>query len=190
MLALHATRSFRLVRRPALVSAVLLLAALLFALPLSLATRALATSPAAGPVYTLAALDADLARRPRAWLGRTLRVQALLGGKCVAMVGLYTQSCASWEMALTDPAGDQAVAPLPLTWGDPPSLIALLRRLPLLGWLAPPPQIAHSSATATYRIKLQTTPCAALDDGPVCYGAQLLDARHPDNTTDWVRIGS
>lgn len=190
MLALHATRSFRLARRPALVPAVLLLAALLCALPLSLATRAVDPGPVAGPAYTLAALDADLARRPRAWLGRTLRLRALLGGKCTGMAGLYTQSCASWEMALTDPAGDPAVAPLPLAWGAAPPLIAALRRLPLLGGLVAPPQIVHSSATAIYRIRLQTTSCTVLDDGPVCYGALLLDARQPDNSTDWVQIGS
>jgi hypothetical protein len=189
MLALHATRSFRLTRRSGLVPAILLLAALLCALPLSLAARALEAGPVAGPVYSMAALDGGLVRRPRAWLGRTLRVHALLGGKCTAMAGLYTQSCASWELALTDPAGDQDIVPLPLAWGAAPPLIAALRRLPLLKLLVPAPQVVHSSAAAIYRIRLQTTSCTALD-GPVCYGALLLDARQPDNSTDWVRIGS
>ena len=152
--------------------------------------RLAATGSAREPVYSMAALAAHLDRDPAAWLHRTLRVHALLGGKCVALSGLYTQVCSSWEMALTDPAGGQDVAPLPLTWGDAPPLMAVLRRLPLLGRLVPRPQIMHSSAVAPYRIRLQTTPCTALDDGPVCNGALLLDAVPPDNTTDWVQIGS
>lgn len=168
-------------------------AAPVVAMPCILYAR-LAASPGAsglipGRVYSLAVLDDALARQPRAWLQRPLRVYALLGGKCTAMAGLYTPSCAAWELALTDPVGSAEVAPLPLAWGSAPPLLAFLRRLPLLGQVAPPPQILHSSVPAVYRIELQPAACTGMD-GPPCYQALLLDARKPDNTTDWVQIGS
>lgn len=190
MLAQHARRAASRARLVALAPPLRLPVALLCAALLGLALRSLAAEPAPGPLYSLAALDAGLVRAPHSWLERTVRVRALLGGKCVATSGLYTQVCSSWEMALTDPQGRQDVAPLPLAWGSPAPLRAVLRRLPLLARLVPRPQIVHSSAVATYRVQLQTSPCSALDDGPVCYGALLLDAQQPDTTTDWVQIGS
>lgn len=116
-------------------------------------------------------------------------MRALLGGKCTALTGLYTVSCAAWELALTDPSGDNTVEPLALAWGSAPPLIAFLRWVRLLGQVAPAPQIVHSGMPAVYRIELQTAACTG-SDGPVCYQALLLDTRKPNNTTDWMRIGS
>jgi hypothetical protein len=146
-------------------------------------------------VYALATLESHLARDPAAWLHRSLRVRALLGGQCTALAGPYTPACAAWRMALTDPnaSGDSGlygtVRPLPLVWGEAPPVLAFLRRLPMVGQMLPRPQIVHSSVPAVYQIQLRPTACVVSADPP-CYEALLLDAIPPNNSSDWVQIGS
>jgi hypothetical protein len=52
----------------------------------------------------------------------------------------------------------QASDPLTLVPGALPPVLAVLRRLPLLGTLVLAPQVLHWGAPATYRIRLQAVP--------------------------------
>lgn len=145
-------------------------------------------------VYSLAGLESHLAHEPAAWLQRSVRTRALLGGQCTEIVDLAA-ACGASRMALIDPharadSGSGSIAqPLPLAWGKPPALLAFLRRVPLVGQLLPRPQIVHLGVPAVYRIQVRPTACVLSADPP-CYEALLLDAIAPDSSTDWVQIGS
>lgn len=150
---------------------------------------------ASGSIYSVAALEARLARNPAALLHRSVRVRAQLGGQCTAVVGLYTRTCTAWRVALTDqnapadPQPDGYARPLPLAWGEASPILAFLRRLPLVRQMIPPPQILHSGVPAIYQIDVQPTTCVLSADPP-CYQARLLDAIAPNNSAASVRMGS
>jgi hypothetical protein len=126
-----------------------------------------------GPVYTVAQVQAQLARRPGAWAGRTVRVS----GRAVACAIRFERGylrCVGEEPRLIDPDAGPASEPLPLVWGARDRLLTMVRRVPLLGGLLPAPQAVTWGAVATYRVGLQVIPgepCAA-----ACYEAVLLDA--------------
>lgn len=125
-------------------------------------------------VYSVAALASQLTHHPRGWLGRTVLVRGV-----AQVTGIHTfrpgceQSplCVVVQPAwrLDDPETPDLVGSLPLRWGDPDPLRALLRGLPLIGRLAPPPQVADPGMTALYRIQLRAVPHSAQ------YEAVLLD---------------
>lgn len=130
---------------------------------------------AGGPVYTVAALRAHLARDPDAWVDRPLRVRAVAGICTVwtAWPGVGRAGpCMNWQPSLIDPHDD--VEALPLASGPVPPLIAFLRRLPLPGYTAPAPQQPRWDALGVYRIQLHAFSCSSLL--PPCYEALLLDA--------------
>jgi hypothetical protein len=77
-------------------------------------------------------------------------------------------------MVLGDADRTGAVAPLPLALAGPDPLLAIVRRVPLLGSLAPAPQAVHWDVAATYRAQLRATN-EALCGTPPCYEALLLD---------------
>ena len=103
------------------------------------------------------------------------------------LAGIYTPACASWSYALTDPDQVSTAVPLLLSWGGAPPLLAVLRRVPLVGQLAPAPQILYSGVPAVYRVQVRNAACASTEAAP-CYGVGLLDARAPDDTTRWIRF--
>jgi len=89
------------------------------------------------PVYTVSELRAGLAENPRAWLGHTMLVRGVaLGPACPP-----NASCVFAWPALVDADATGPGSSVPLSMGPANSLLALLRRLPLLGRLVPGPQL-------------------------------------------------
>jgi hypothetical protein len=125
-------------------------------------------------VYTLAALHGLVDREPAHWLGRTLLVQGeAIATSCVERAGTLVL-CAPPRMFLTEPDSKAGVALLPLDWAGIDPLLAGLRRLPLVGGFAPPPQVVHWEQVAVYRVQLRTP--ADTSGGSDSYEALLLDA--------------
>jgi hypothetical protein len=124
-------------------------------------------------VFTVDELTTLLARDPGAWLGRTVLVRGVAQacqGSGSSASALY---CRRLPQDLRDPGLGGASERLPLVWGTQGSTLAFLRRVPLLGGLAPAPQVIQWDALATYRVKLRATAgesCGAA----TCYEA-LLD---------------
>jgi hypothetical protein len=160
---------------PILMAALLLVVALgwgtVWAAPrLATALRTLGIA-ADGPLYGVTDLQRQLARDPEDWIGRTMLVQGSAG------------SYHSWSppdsivarFALRDPGAPPGTASLSLAWGAPDLLQASLRHLPLIGRLAPQPQVLHWGGLATYRVRLRIAPADSCSFLP-CYEAVLLDA--------------
>ncbi len=129
---------------------------------------------AVGPVYSVAALRAYLALDPHAWSGRAVLVRAAL------TIDPKRAYCPDGSMScivngppiLVDPSDSNPSAGLALAWGAPDSLWAALRRLPLVGPIAPRPQTLRWGRLATYRVRLHASRgCRA------CTVALLLDAQ-------------
>lgn len=132
--------------------------------------------PADGPVYPVAALRAHLARDPGVWVDRPLRVRAIAIDLCAAWTGMaHIPSCLNRQPALIDPGAPMGMEALPLASGPVPPPVAFLRRLPLIGQVAPAPQRPRWDTIAVYRIELRAVPCGAAEQ-PLCYEALLLDA--------------
>jgi hypothetical protein len=74
--------------------------------------------------------------------------------------------------------GVAGVDPLPVVWSRPDPFWAFLRRLPLVGSLAPRPRAFRWDAAVVYRVRPQVqtrTYCGA----SACYEAVLLDPAAP-----------
>jgi hypothetical protein len=157
-------------------SPVLLGALLCLLLAGGLAAVALVRPPAHGPVYTVAQVQAQLARRPRAWTGRMLLVRGVAEVTvCVSTTPDGPLLCAPPRAVLRDAGPPAASGSLPLVWAGPNPLLAVVRRVPLLGGLVPVPQVMDWGEVVTYRVELRTTadgPCGA----GACYEAMVLDA--------------
>lgn len=131
---------------------------------------------AVGPVYTVSELRADLAHDPQAWLGHTVLVRGMPVGAPVSCPA--TASCAFMPLGLMDPPASRPGSYLLLSMGPPNPLLALLRRLPLVGRFMPGPQLLRWTTPAIYRIQIQGT--AGTSRGvPARYEALLLDAAPP-----------
>jgi hypothetical protein len=146
-------------------------AALLMA-GLCLQVRGTATS--AGPVYSLAQIQARLAEQPGRWLGRTLRLRAL-AQPCPTWGSPHDPlHCATRQPVLVDPDGAALDPPLPLAAGPGDPLLDVLRGLPLVGRLLPAQRLAWERPAA-YRVRLglrASRTCGAA----TCYQALLQDA--------------
>lgn len=117
-------------------------------------------------VYSLAVVQAGLARSPEAWVGRTIMVRGMV----------VTGSPADYPSpSLMDADAAAAVDPLPLARAGPDPLRAFLRRLPWLGSLASGAQAIRWDEVAIYRVQLRVQ-VRAHCDGIRCYEAVLLDA--------------
>jgi hypothetical protein len=129
---------------------------------------------AGGAVYTVAQVQPHLHHDPAAWVGRTLRVRGIaIPAGCSTWDAQQDLPCPDrWRQGIVDPDG---VTLLPLTVGPPNPLLASVRRLPLLGGLAPAPRAVHWGAVATYRVRLGALPRSLCGTTP-CYEARLLDA--------------
>lgn len=150
----------------------------------AMATRQ--TAGGAGPVYAPSAVIAGMARWPAAWLGRTLLVQGEVIPGNAATFSVYcarsrpcpnvpNSTAALWNGGLGDGADAMArdeVLPLVIAPEDP--LLSLLRRVPLVRSHIPRPQRLDILHMETYRVKLQTAPCA-FPPGQTCYEVVLLD---------------
>jgi hypothetical protein len=131
---------------------------------------------AAGPISSVAEARANLAGRPRAWTDRPLLLRgvAVPAGTCVAPTGPPVL-CAPPRVVLADADPTAAVAPLPLVWAAPDTLLAVVRRVPLLSGLLPAPEAMDWGTVATYRVELRSMPDAGCG-AATCYEALLLDA--------------
>lgn len=125
-----------------------------------------------GPVYSVAQMEAYLARDARSWVGRTIVVHGLVVGAPAASGS--PNPVDTWSPILVDPRASTGVDALPLSRGDPDSLRALLRRLPWLGSPGPREQAIHWGEIADFRVQLRTL-ARATCGRDVCYEAVLLD---------------
>jgi hypothetical protein len=139
---------------------------LLLATVLVVAT--LASRPAQGPVYSVAQVEAHLARAPEHWVGRTTWVSGVawpcLGwayGPCLIRVPILSDPDARAELAL----GRQTAYPL----------LAFVQALPFVARLLPPDPTPRWGVLATYRVRFRAIPITSCTYWP-CYEAVLLDA--------------
>lgn len=140
------------------------------ALSLSMPAR----NPDRDRVYSVVALDAQLARDPLRWADRSVRVRALIE-PCPAWGSLHhALVCATLRPDLVDPAGSDLADPLPLATGARSPLVATLGRLPLISRLVPSVPTPRWEVLRTYRVRLHI---AAGDrcGTPTCFEAHLLD---------------
>jgi hypothetical protein len=102
---------------------------------------AISNAGSQGAIYTVGEVQANLARSPSAWVGRTILVQ----GTVVAGNPVDHRS-----LNLVDVDALAVVDPLLLVRLGPDPLRAFLRRLPSLGSLAPAAQTIHWDEVAVY----------------------------------------
>lgn len=153
-----------------------LLCALLGLLLIGACAAAAATGRHDQPrVYSIALVEAGLEQQPAAWLRRTLRVRAIpVLHQCLAWE-TPGPICQLWGPVLAGAERASTADPLPLTWGDAPPMLALLRHQPILRDLVPAPQGIRWTTPGIYRIRLQATPCFAPGTSP-CYQVVIVDA--------------
>jgi hypothetical protein len=129
---------------------------------------------ASGPVYSVTALRAYLTLGPQDWSGRAVLVRAAL------TIDPTRSYCPAGPMScvvngspiLVDPGRPDPSAGLILAWSAPDPLWNTLRRLPLVGSIAPRPQTLRWGRLTTYRVRLQASHrCRA------CAVVLLLDAQ-------------
>lgn len=135
-------------------------------------TLASAYPAAHGPVYSVARVRGQLARDPRAWVGRVVRLRAR-AELCPAEIADEGAGCGPAHPVLAPPDAADAAEPLPLAAVPDPPLPALLRRLPPLAGMLPAPQRVDWGSVAVYRVRLATAVCDPYQPPP-CYAAQLL----------------
>jgi hypothetical protein len=134
-----------------------------------LAVAALARRPVQGPVYSVAQVEAQLARAPERWVGRTVRVS----GVAWPCLGWAYRPCLIHVPLLAD--ADARVG-LALARQTAHPLLAVVQALPLVGRLVPPEQAPRWGVLASYRVQIRAVPRAACTYWP-CYEALLLDTR-------------
>jgi hypothetical protein len=123
-------------------------------------------------------LQAGLADNPHAWLGHTVLVRGValrlgLGLSCPS-----NASCPVAWPALVDADAPPLRSFLPLSMGPANPLLALLRRLPLVGRLVPGPQLLRWGRPASYRVQVQDA-AGTSPTGTRRYAAVLLNPAPP-----------
>jgi hypothetical protein len=129
------------------------------------------------PVYSVAAILGHLERDPAHWDGRTVRVRAVAGDRCITWMGGANPACISWQPALVDASVPATGVALGLRQVPPSPLLAALRRLPFAGRLLPGQQQIRWGMPSTYRVRLRAAPtlmcgqpaCEALLDAAIDY---------------------
>jgi hypothetical protein len=132
------------------------------------------------PVFSVSQIRADLARYPKYWVGRTVRVRGILQGPftfCGA-----TRPCPPSLWGLID-AENESVTPdrlLPVVAGAPAPLWAALRHLPMVATLEPAPQLLRFGLPTIYRLQLRAAPTLCAGDTRLpCAEGVLVDAVWP-----------
>ena len=82
--------------------------------------------------------------------------------------------CSPRLVFLTDPGPTLAGASLPLVSASPDPWLTSVRRLPLIGRFAPPPQVIRWEQVAVYRVRLRSPAGTSGESGS--YEALLVDA--------------
>jgi hypothetical protein len=130
--------------------------------------------PGHDPMYTVAQVQAGLARHPGSWVGHTVRVRGRATACSIELEHGHFH-CLPRQPHLDDPDAGSWIEPLLLVWKDPNPALTIMRRVPLLGSLLPAPQELDWGTVATYRVQLRAVtrgPCSAA----TCYEALVLDA--------------
>lgn len=131
-----------------------------------------------GPVYTVARLQAAAGRPGSGLDGATVSVRGYVWHGTMAGMGIGSDR---WIFALAD--GQDAPDSSPtvmVTIGPEDRWLSRLRRLPMIGSLAPQPQAVAMSSEATYRLRLSlVTDLAVCTARRPCIHAELLDAGQP-----------
>jgi hypothetical protein len=128
----------------------------------------------AEPVYSAADLQRQVIGDPRRWIGRTVRVR----GRAAMDRSWSAPDSIVTSIELLDPGTPGGTTGLSLAWGGADPRLVALRSLPLIGGLAPRPQVLHFGTRATYRVRLRAATAGACESPP-CYEAVLLDALPP-----------
>jgi hypothetical protein len=124
-----------------------------------------------GPRYSVTDLQRQVARDPGGWIGRTVLVR----GRVATDRTWSAPDSIVTRIALIDPGAPGETTVLSLVWGSADPVRAFLRRLPLLGRVAPKAQVLQLGALATYRVRLRAAPAGSCSFLP-CYEALVLDA--------------
>jgi hypothetical protein len=137
--------------------------------------RMAAIGPAPIPVYSVAAVRAEIIHSPGTWIGRTVRIHAKAHNACVAWTSGTTAACKTQRPVFLDPASFNVEAGLLVNEKPLPAVLAELAQLPLISQLLPTPQQIQWRTLATYRVRLSVAPPSDCDTPP-CYEGLLLDA--------------
>ncbi len=132
-----------------------------------------------GPMYSVAAVEANLAQDPGSWLGRTIHLRGELV-PCVASPRIDEGPCAILSAGGEPQDGfmhsaSLTAAALPVVRVGLDPWRSFWRRAPLLGRLIPAPQVSHWGVVATYAVRLAPVPnvfCGINE----CVEARLLDS--------------
>ena len=124
-------------------------------------------------------VDANLARDPGAWLGRTIQLRGELL-PCRPITSLGGEPCNVLSAGAEPEDGfmqsaSPTVAALPIARAGLDPWRTVLRRAPLLGRLIPAPQVPRWGVVATYTVRLMAVPnvfCGINE----CAEAKLLDS--------------
>jgi hypothetical protein len=136
------------------------------------AAEALGRWRGSGPIYSVAAVQAGLARDPGAWVNRTLRVRGI-AQPCGGMLDGPSGFCYGGLPVLVD---DKIAGPgIQFGRGRPNPLYAALRHIPRLGNMVPPPAEFFWSRPATYSVEIVVDTMPAFGTG-AAYEALLQDA--------------
>jgi hypothetical protein len=127
------------------------------------------------PVYAIAEVRAALRGDPNTWMNRTLLVRGVAEAVSCTPAPAGPPACYSQRLWLAAAGGASTVGALPLSLGTGSRLLATLRSIPLVGTLAPAPQVPRWGAMATYRVQLRAAPAGSCPVPP-CYAVLLLDA--------------
>jgi hypothetical protein len=125
------------------------------------------------PVYGFAEVRAALRGDPDVWMNRTLLVRGVAVACTPAPAG--PPICYSEHLWFAGAGRAGSSDALPLSLGASSRVLATLRRIPLVGALAPAPQLPHWGTMATYRVQLRAAPGGSCPTLP-CYTVLLLDA--------------
>jgi hypothetical protein len=129
----------------------------------------------AGPVYTVAQVQAGLMDRPPAWVGPTIWVRGL-AAPCPWRGGTARLwQCADDPFILVADPADPRAAPLPLSPPAPDTLLAVLQRLPLLHALAARSLTVPIDTPARFRVQVQRLAAQACGSRSPCYEAVPRD---------------
>jgi hypothetical protein len=168
-------------RRGILVLVLVALATLLVARGAVLAVQGPTQSE--GRIDSISQIVAGLSNQPQQWLGRIVRVRAVVGGfVCPGRCAVHTSQpfaglqSSEWYPFLTDPLADKATPSSQLLMLVEPRnhLLDRLSQLPLVGGIIPPGQRVAWYSTAVYRLRLQAGPC--LVGKQPCFEGVLVDA--------------
>jgi hypothetical protein len=116
-------------------------------------------APAPRPLYSLAALEAKLDRTPRAWVGRTVSVRAVVEPCSWWSRRTHLDDCTDRALLLVSRPPEPAAAPLSLTLPAQPRVVSALEGAPFVGAVLsrvlPPAPAPSWGVEATYMVRLQ-----------------------------------